>query len=170
MRVFLIGYMGVGKTTLGKQLAQKLAYAFVDTDAMVTALEGKPVKEVFAARGEAYFRKKEQECLHRLAKRDNLVIATGGGIPCFYDNMDWMNAHGHTVYLYMTAEGLYQRLKNEREERPLISAYTADELYDFISNSLQSREAFYLKSRTVFEADQADISVLAGVLKLSDNP
>lgn len=155
--------MGVGKTTLGKQLAKSLGYAFVDTDAMVTALEAKAVKDVFAEKGEDYFRRKEQECLHRLSKRENLVIATGGGIPCFFDNMDWMNTQGLTVYLYMPAEGLYQRLKNEREERPLISAYSADELYDFISTSLHHREPYYMQSQLVFDATNPNVEVLAAL-------
>lgn len=162
--------MGAGKTTFGKKIAQQLGYAFIDTDAMVSALEGKSVKEVFEANGEAYFRKREQECLHRLQKRERLVIATGGGVPCFYDNMEWMNANGHTVYLYMPANTLYERLKNEKEARPLISEYTAEELYEFINQSLKDRAPYYLKSRTVFEASNPDVSMLIEVLNVSNNP
>lgn len=170
MRIFLVGYMGVGKTTLGKSIAKSLGYAFVDTDTMVSALEAMPIKDIFASKGEAYFREKEQACLHRLNKRTDLVVATGGGLPCFFDNMDWMNTNGHTVYLYLSPEGLFARLKNDKEERPLISNLSDEDLYNFINQSLLERNHFYMKSRTVFEVNDNDVSSLVELLKLSDNP
>ena len=162
--------MGVGKTTLAKAIAKSLAHAFVDTDAMVSALEGKSINDIFAEKGEAYFREKEQACLRRLNKRMDIVVATGGGLPCFHDNMDWMNANGHTVYLYMSPEGIYKRLKNDKAERPLVKDFCDEKLYAFINQSLAYRNSFYLKSRTVFEVSNGEISSLVEVLKLSNNP
>src|SRR5436853_6290275 len=96
-KVFLIGFMGSGKTFLGKQLAQLLNYEFIDLDEWIEQREKKSIAEIFSEDGEEYFRKKESQQLKLLAEKNNAVIATGGGTPCFHDNMKWMNDHGFTI-------------------------------------------------------------------------
>src|SRR5437773_11285939 len=97
--IFLMGFMGSGKTFFGKQLAQLLNYEFIDLDELIGKNEGATIAEIFFSKGEAYFRSKESSLLKSLSQNENAVIATGGGTPCFHDNMKWMNEHGITVYL-----------------------------------------------------------------------
>src|SRR5438309_12108249 len=111
--------MGSGKTFLGKQLAELISYEFIDLDESMEKDEGASIAAIFSSKGEAYFREKESLLLKSLLQNKNAVIATGGGTPCFYDNMKWMNEYGVAVYLKLSSEILFQRLKPEINHRPL---------------------------------------------------
>lgn len=135
--------MGSGKTHWGRILAEKLGAPFLDLDEFIEKNEGKPVAEIFADSGEKGFRVLEREYLLRLAALPPAVVATGGGTPCFFDNMDWMKKNGATVYLETPPEILFERLKTEREQRPLLKNLSEAELKDFIQSRLREREVFY---------------------------
>ena len=145
-RIFLIGYMGSGKTTVGKLLATKLGYSFVDMDAHIEEQQFKSVSKIFGESGEDEFRLLEQKCLHEVAQFDDVIISTGGGAPCFFDNMDYMNAHGTTFYLRFTAAELANRLATQAAKRPLIATKKGDELRQFIAEGLEKREPFYTQA------------------------
>ncbi|MBS1595234.1 MAG: shikimate kinase [Bacteroidetes bacterium] len=143
MTVFLIGFMGAGKTTLGKKLAPKLQCTFIDVDHLLEQQEGMSIKDVIAAHGEPYFRQRESETL-RSIDLDNKIISTGGGTPCFHDNMAWMNAHGITLYLNVSEKAIYSRLKTvDREQRPLLRGLDDEQLRIFIKEKLNERRLFY---------------------------
>lgn len=147
--IILVGFMGSGKTTFGKKLAKKLNYQFVDTDKEIETLVGMSINTVFEKKGEIYFRQLEREYIKQL-KVQNVVIATGGGLPCFYNNMNYLNKIGVTVYLKYSVEELFERLKKENSFRPLLKEKTELELFKFIEQLLKSRESYYLKAQTVF--------------------
>ena len=143
-RIFLIGYMGSGKTTVGKLLAKRLGYDFIDMDKHIEEKEFKTVSQIFAERGETEFRLIEQKCLHEVAKFENTVISTGGGAPCFFDNIKFMNEHGFTVYLKLTPAELTNRLETSHaNKRPLLAERKGEELLQFIAEGLSKREPFY---------------------------
>lgn len=147
--IILIGFMASGKSTLGKKLASKLAYTFVDTDALVEQLTGKSVSEIFEQDGEAVFREKEREVLQHLAHIENHVIATGGGLPCFFDNMERLNEMGVTVYLKASPNNITQRLLTAKKPRPLVAKKTEAELLLFVTDLLQEREKFYEQAKII---------------------
>lgn len=149
--IFLIGFMGSGKTHWGKVLAEKLGVPFLDLDLFIEENEGKSIAEIFAESGENGFRVLERENLLRLAALPPTVVATGGGTPCFFNNMGWMKKHGSTIYLKTPPEILFERLKNEREQRPLLKNLSEAELKDFIQNRLKEREPFYRQADFVLE-------------------
>jgi len=143
--------MGAGKTTTGRRLASRLSYAFVDLDSLVETEEHLTIAGIFAQKGEIYFREKEAAVLRNIASHDNTVVSTGGGLPCFGDNMAWMNANGITVYLRLSPEALFQRLLHAREERPLIKEKSHDELLEYIRHTLHEREHFYQQCAIIAE-------------------
>ncbi len=143
-RIFLIGYMGSGKTTIGKLLAARLGFSFIDMDKHIEEKEFKSVSQIFAEKGESEFRLIEQKCLHEVAEFENIVISTGGGAPCFFDNIRFMNTHGTTVYLKLSAAELTDRLESSRaNKRPLLAERKGEELLQFIAEGLAKREPFY---------------------------
>ena len=152
MRIFLIGFMGCGKTTLGKKLAKHLNFNFIDLDRFIENKTVKNINVIFDEKGEQYFRDLEKESLNEIYKMDNLVIATGGGTPCFYDNMQTILEKGVCIYLKMKAEDLAERLSKEKNNRPLICHLTKNELNDFISEKLMEREKFYKKAHYILSA------------------
>lgn len=143
--------MGAGKSTIGKELASRLNYRFIDTDLLIEVRENMPISELFQQKGEIYFRKVEREVLIEASSNDeNFVMSTGGGAPCFMDNMELLNSIGITVYLKMDANGLYKRLAGTKENaRPLLQNKSSDELLTFISNKLTEREPFYNRSKII---------------------
>lgn len=147
--IILVGFMGSGKTTFGKELAAKLNYQFLDTDKELEDLVGMSVNEIFKRKGEIYFRRLERQLIEKIAVQKT-VIATGGGMPCFFDNMDYLNRIGVTVYLRYSAEQLFERLKEDGGSRPLLNNKSSDELFDYIESLLNEREKFYLKAQTTF--------------------
>lgn len=158
--IFLIGFMGSGKTHRGIILAERLGCAFLDLDAFIESSEGKTISEIFAALGENEFRILERENLLRLAALPPAVVATGGGTPCFFNNMRWMKRHGVTIYLKTPPEILFERLKNKRVQRPLIKDLDDDALRAFIRERLESREQFYRHADFVWESTQDESKVL----------
>jgi len=161
MKIFLIGFMGCGKSTKAKQLASRLNCEVIDLDAVIVAEQGKTIADYFAENGEEAFRKLESETLKTYDYPDTCVVATGGGLPCFFDNMDWMNANGRTIYLQMTPPQLVSRLHN-REKRPLLKGMNDEQLLAFIEMKLTERNAFYRQAQLVVNAFDLDVEELMG--------
>ncbi|MGV8963874.1 MAG: shikimate kinase [Candidatus Saccharimonadaceae bacterium] len=151
-RVFLVGYMGVGKTTIGKLLSDALNLEFIDLDKYIENRYRKSVKILFDEKGEDGFRSIEHEMLLEVATFQNVLVATGGGTPCFYDNMATMNEHGVTVYVKASIDHLVLRLLASKNVRPLIENKTPDELKVFIAEHLKQREKYYSKALVVYES------------------
>jgi len=146
--IFLVGFMGVGKTTSGKKLAHLLNSQFIDLDELFVEQEGLSIADFFKLYNEDQFREKERNLLHSLSKEAPAIVATGGGTPCFFDNMDWMNENGITIYLQMPAPALAQRLANsKRHKRPLIKDLDESEILQFIEERMKIRHPFYVKSK-----------------------
>lgn len=143
MIIFLIGYMGAGKTSLATKLAARTGFKKIDTDKEIEKQEGLSVSEIFAQKGEDYFREKERDFLLTLNPDDKLIVSTGGGLPCFHDNMKLINAKGISFYIRLSAEKLFERLEASKENRPLIKNKNADEMLQFIRKHLEQRETFY---------------------------
>lgn len=152
MRIFLIGFMGCGKTIIGKNMAKYSHLNFIDLDDYIVKKEGMSIKKIFEKKGESFFRKLEEESLKEVCKKDNLVIATGGGTPCFFNNMEKILSSGKTVYLEMETEDLITRLENEKSERPLLKNKSSEELKDFITSTLLQRRGFYKQAEFIVKA------------------
>ncbi|MDR1737467.1 MAG: shikimate kinase [Candidatus Symbiothrix sp.] len=153
-KIFLIGYMGAGKTTLGKELANRLNTPLIDTDLFIENRYRKSISDMFAEHGESGFREIERKILYEIADFEDVVVATGGGMPCFFDNMDCMNRAGKTVYLQVPEEELAARLYLLKRTRPLIKNKTQDEIRQFIAETLNFREKWYLQAQVVFPVYQ----------------
>ena len=166
-RIFLIGYMGSGKTTLGRALAAALDLQFIDLDHYIEQRYRKTIAQLFAESGEEGFREIERRILHEVGEFENVIISTGGGTPCFFDNVDYMNAQGTTVNLDVPVERLFIRLSIARSKRPLIKDKNDAELKEFIVEQLGKRAPHYGKAQYTFRADkledqtQIDLSVEA---------
>lgn len=167
MIVFLVGFMGCGKSTKAKQLAHRLDCPVIDLDAVMVAREGQSIADYFASHGEAAFRELESQTLKTYAYPETCIVATGGGLPCFFDNMDWMNAHGITVYLQMTPPQLVSRLHN-REKRPLLKGMDDEQLLEFIIKKLDERNAFYNQAKVIVNAFDLDAEKLEEAIRLQD--
>lgn len=148
--------MGAGKTTLGKQLAEKLNYEFIDLDHYIENRYRKTVGSIFEEKGEDGFRKIEHNMLHEAGEFDNVIIATGGGAPCFYNNIEYMNTQGITIYLKTSPLTLHQRLKVARNSRPLLRDKTEEELLTYICDNIERRSCHYEKASLIFNADHLD--------------
>ena len=147
--IFLIGFMGSGKTYLGKIWAQQNGLDFYDLDEIIEQNEKRSIAEIFEKAGEEYFRKIETVALHQFSKIENAVIACGGGTPCFNANMQWMNENGITVYLSATPQYILSRIKEEKDKRPLINKLNEAELLFFIEQKLKEREPFYSQAKII---------------------
>ena len=156
IRIFLTGYMGAGKTTLGKAFARKLNLPFVDLDWYMEERFHKTVGELFVERGEAGFRELEKNMLHEVGAFEDVVISTGGGAPCFFDNMDFMNRNGKTVFLNVHPDVLFRRLRVAKQQRPILQGKQDDELKEFIIRALEKRTPFYSQAQYVFNADELE--------------
>jgi shikimate kinase len=143
MRIFLIGFMGSGKTTFGKKLARSLGYPFFDLDHQIVDRVHQPIPAYFSKHGEAAFRELERQVLQESIYPSDCVVSCGGGTPCFFDNMEWMNKNGFTIYLNMTAAALAKRLEKGKHQRPLLKDLDQEALTAFIEDKLQERREFY---------------------------
>ena len=155
-RIIIIGYMGAGKTTVGKALSKELNIPFYGLDWYIESRMRKTVPQIFAERGEEGFRKIEHNLLHEVAEFENVIISCGGGTPCFYDNMDYLNAQGDTVYLKASPEVLYGHLKIGKTERPLLKNKTPEEMQEYIREQLDKREEYYLQAKHVLDVNLMD--------------
>lgn len=154
--IFLIGYMGCGKSTMGRALSRTTGMKFIDLDNYIEGRYHQTVKEIFAQKGEEGFRTVERNMLHEVSDFEDVIIACGGGTPCFYDNMEHMNSHGTTVWLNTSIEKLHTRLMRGRHKRPLIADKNDEELLQFIITALESRKPHYSKAQMTFSSDLLD--------------
>lgn len=150
-RIFLIGFMGSGKTHWGKLLADRLSMPFFDLDELIVKTEEKTIPEIFSNEGEEYFRYKEKEILEQLvADHESCIVSCGGGTPCFFNNIDFMKKEGEVVWLNTALDVLVQRLLKEKQQRPLLKMIPDTELKNFIFKKLQDRRLYY---------EQADLTI-----------
>lgn len=158
--VFLIGFMGCGKSTTGKKLAKNIGYAFFDTDTEIEKMTGKSIPEIFEQEGEAAFRMIEHSVIESLSQRKNAIVATGGGTPCFYNNIQIMRDAGITVYLRMSAESLAKRLQQSKTVRPLLLRLSPAQLLPAIEEQLEKRKPFYEQASLKIKGENLDIESL----------
>lgn len=155
-RIFLIGFMGTGKSHWGRVWAERHNMNFYDLDEIIEQTEGQSVVDIFDNAGEEYFRIKEASILRDQLEHENCIIACGGGTACFNNNMEWMNEHGFTVYLTAPASFLLQRIMDEKEKRPLVKNVNEAELLFFVEQKLKEREPFYRQAKLVLDASALD--------------
>lgn len=152
MRIYLVGFMSAGKTTIGYQLSRLLCMPFMDIDKQIALEEGAAVTEIFENFGEAHFRKKEQAVLNATYKIPQLIVASGGGTPCFFDNMEQMKKAGFTFYLKLPIETIVHRLIKTNKERPLVSGKSPEELRTTVQKLFKEREYFYNQAQYAVDA------------------
>ncbi len=155
-RIILIGYMGSGKTTVGKALSKDLGLPFYDLDWYIETRMHRSVKQIFDERGEEGFRDIERRMLHEVAEFEDVIISCGGGTPCFFDNMDYINQQGDTVYLKCSPEVLFFHLKMGHTVRPLLLNKTPEEVRAFIGEQLKAREPYYSRAKHIVDVTQMD--------------
>ena len=164
-KFFLVGYMGSGKSTIGKQLAAKLNYTFIDLDSLIEADYHSAINEILSNKGEAEFSGMEHNTLKRVIEKNNIVVACGGGTPCYYENMDLMNRNGITIYIKMSTDALISRLMQAKTSRPLLANKTEEELRTFVTTQLEKREDTYHQAHYVVKGKDLNVSELAKFLK-----
>ena len=154
MRIFLIGFMGSGKSFLGELWAEDHNMPFYDLDILIEEEERMHVDKIFSTYGEDYFREKEAAVLRNIDRFENAIIACGGGTPCYFDNMHWMNKNGLTVFLNESTEQIYHHIKNDKKIRPLLLTQKATDLQEFIENKLSERISVYKECKIILNAEQ----------------
>lgn len=152
-RIFLIGYMGAGKTTVGKELAKRMGLSFVDLDYYIEARYRKTISRLFEENGESVFREMERKMLHEVSMFEDVLVSTGGGVPCFFDNMTFMNNTGTTVYLKVSPEELVKRLELIKHTRPILKGRFGEGLKHFVEMNLEKREPYYAQASVIFDAE-----------------
>ena len=155
-RIILVGYMGSGKTTVGKALSKETGMMFYDLDWYIESRMHTTVSKLFSERGEEAFRQIEYNMLHEVAEFEDVIISCGGGTPCFFDNMDYLNQQGDVVYLKCEPETLYKHLLMGKVERPLIKGKSPEELIAYITNHLAEREPFYSRAKHTLDVTVLD--------------
>jgi shikimate kinase len=165
MKIFLLGYMGSGKSTAGKKLASKLGMDFLDLDEYIEKEYGSSITEIFESEGEEKFRELEHLYLQRVVLMDNIIISVGGGTPCYYNNIEIINNNGLSVYFKMSVDTLVNRLVNAKKQRPLIKGMAESDLKNFIEANLGNREYFYAQAHYKVKAKSLDIDELAEFLR-----
>jgi shikimate kinase len=158
MRFYIVGFMGSGKTHMGKMWAAEYGFTFYDLDNMIEEVEGVSVETIFEKHGEDCFREKETAILKTTALLDNAIIACGGGTACFNNNIDWMKANGIVVFLNETEEKILKNLQKDTDERPLLKNKTIAEKKIFIENLLQERMPFYKQSHVIISTEQMHLN------------
>lgn len=155
-RIVLIGYMGAGKTTIGHALSKATGMPFYDLDWYIENRMRKKVSQIFEESGEDGFRRIERNMLHEVAEFEDVIISCGGGTPCFFDNMDYLNVQAYTVYLKASAEVLCEHLKMGRTVRPLLLGKSEEELLEYVASQLEHRRQYYEQSKYVLDVDLLD--------------
>jgi shikimate kinase len=163
--VYLIGFMGSGKSTAGKKLASSLGWEFVDLDKKIEEITQLTIQEIFAEKGEDYFRNLESEMLQSLHSQSDMVVSAGGGTPCFGDNMDFMLDTGVTIYLKLTPGQLRSRLAGSKQERPLLKGLDDEAILEFIKERLSLREKWYSRAEFIVDGFDPDIKYLQNLIK-----
>jgi len=153
MRIYLVGYMGCGKSTMGRKLAGLLNLNFIDLDKYIKERYFKTIPLIFEEEGEKGFREKERHSLIEVSQYENVVVGTGGGTPCFFDNMDVMNLSGITIYISPDIDTLANRILKSKTERPLITGKSREELIAFINDALEKRSPFYEKAKIIIRGE-----------------
>jgi shikimate kinase len=166
MNLFLIGLPGSGKSTLGRELAKLLGLKIVDTDAEIIQVEGKSIEAIFADQGENYFRETEQAILKNISENDGQLISTGGGMPCFFDNMDHMNQRGISIFIDVPVETIHQRLIGQRSQnRPMLVGKTDEEVLNFLKLKYEERIPFYAKATVCVKGSNIKVNEIVAELK-----
>jgi shikimate kinase len=165
MRIVLLGFMGCGKTAIGKDLAERIGFEFADLDLFIEHSTGTSIDDLFKDKGEHQFRELEHTTLQTLLNKDNVIIATGGGTPCFFNNMELINKSSVSVYVKMSVNKLFERLRRDQNSRPLVKDLAEKELKMFISDLLLSREPYYNMANYKVKAKELQVEVLAEFLK-----
>lgn len=150
MTVFLIGFMGAGKSSLGKEMARITGYTYIDTDTLLEEKHKCTVAEYFERYGEEHFREEEAAILRSIDLNTNSIVATGGGMPCYHNNMEWMNAHGITIYIKQEIDELVNRLKNSENSRPLLKQAKNTPITLYIKQLIAGREGYYTLAKYTF--------------------
>ncbi len=161
MKIFFIGFMGCGKTTWSRKLAAKLEYDFVDLDHVFEEQVGMTIAEYFTNHSQEEFRLLESKILKETPYAQNAVVSTGGGLPCFFDNMDWMNANGQTLYIKLSPKTLADRLDKGKTTRPLLANLHGEELIGFIAEKLAEREGYYEQAKHIVSGIDMSVEMLA---------
>jgi shikimate kinase len=165
MKIFLIGFMGSGKTHWGRLLSKKTGLPFFDLDSVIVQTEKKPIAEIFALNGEEFFRYKEKEVMEELVNdHDQFILSCGGGTPCFFNNISFMKKHGKVIWLNTSTDILKERLLKERMSRPLIKAIGDAELKAYIIRKLGERRMYYEQADIIVEEENASLHSLMEIL------
>ena len=151
--IILVGYMCVGKTTVGRSLAKELGCQFYDLDWYIEERFRKKVPQIFAEQGEEKFRDLERRMLHEVAEFENVVVSCGGGTPCFFDNMEYMNQTGTTVYMKASVDTILEHLRLSKGERPLLTGKSEEELRTYVTEQLAARSPFYEQAQHIVNVD-----------------
>ncbi|MBN1416068.1 MAG: AAA family ATPase [Bacteroidales bacterium] len=165
MRLFIIGYKSSGKTTLGRKLAERLNLAFVDLDEFLEQQAGKTIPEIFLNAGEEEFRRKEREALMQVIQSDNILVSTGGGLPCHSDNMSLMEKYGDIIYLKVDDETLVSRLQATIGHRPVVKGRTEEELRAYVADLRRRCEHHYCRARFVIEGNKTEVEDICRQLR-----
>ena len=161
MKIFLIGFMGSGKTHWGRYLSQKLGIPFFDLDEQVVEHAGKPIPEIFATEGEELFRLQEKDVLHLITEsHESFVMACGGGSPCYFNNIEYVQQSGTTVWINTAPEILFQRLVKEKEKRPLIKELSDEQLRSFIGKKYADRRIYYEQADIIIDDEPVQLDKL----------
>ena len=164
-KIFLVGYMGAGKTTAAKRLANRLGWEVADTDAMFEEKYRISVDDFFQKYDEPLYRKLESEVLKSTESMENTVISTGGGTACYFDNMEWMNQHGLTVFMQISPEAAVDRVIHSKHKRPLARGKSEEELREYVSWHYASRMPFYEQARITVKSENLDLEALMNLIK-----
>lgn len=157
-KIYLIGYMGCGKTYTGRRISDKYGLQFIDLDAYIEKRQFKTIPQLFQERGEEEFRKLERAMLEEVSAMEDVIISTGGGTACFFDNIELMNQTGETIYLQASVDTLFDYLKTAKKGRPLLAQKNDEELYEFINENFKKREPYYLQARHILDSmDESDL-------------
>ncbi len=165
-RIFLIGFMGAGKTYWGKKWAELSGLEYFDIDEIIEQNQERTIAEIFAEDGEDHFRNLETNALISFANKGNMIVASGGGTPCFNDNITWMNKNGTSVYLHSSPGNILKRLMSEKEKRPLIKNLQDEELLFYITEKMKEREPFYNQAEIILDVDDLPENYLPGFLNI----
>jgi shikimate kinase len=158
MKIFLIGFMGSGKSYWGRRLSEKLMLPFFDLDEQVESNEGKSITQVFAEQGEEYFRMLEKDTLHIISEsHDSFIMATGGGTPCYFNNIEFMKKNGTVVWISTPVDLLFERLLKEKDKRPLIKDLDDDQLKRFIIKKFSDRKIYYEQADIMVEEEEKKV-------------